>query len=220
MGTKVNGKRHTALGTSEATNQAVAIYARVSTEDQAERDTVQNQLAFFRKFVEMYQLTVAGEYVDEGISGTVPLADRPEGQRLLVDAEAGRFNVVLVYRVDRLGRSLTASLDAHAVLDSYGVAIKSTTEPFDTSNDIGKFIFQLLGSLAELERSTIATRMNLGKHRVAGVGRTPAVRFSSVTTSTSIGCSCHRVGSCHNSASPKPRWCATSSSALRAARTR
>src|SRR5215213_928187 len=119
--------------TSEAMNQAVVIYARVSTEDQAERATIKSQLDFLRRFVDLHSLPVAGEYVDDGISGTVPLADRPEGQRLLVDAEAGRFGVVLVYRVDRLGRSLHALLDAHAVLDGYGGAIRSGSEPFDTS---------------------------------------------------------------------------------------
>jgi site-specific DNA recombinase len=155
---------------SEATNQAVAIYARVSTEDQAERETIQNQLGFLRRFVDLHALPFVDEYVDDGISGTVPLADRPEGQRLLIDAEAGRFGSVLVYRIDRLGRSLRALLDAHDTLSGYSVAIRSATEPFDSGTPIGAFLFQLLGSLAELEKSTIAERTGLGRNRVASSG--------------------------------------------------
>src|SRR5215207_783859 len=164
-------KRHGALSESRETNQAVAIYARVSTEDQAERATIKSQLDFLRRFVDLNELPVAGEYVDDGISGTVPLAGRPEGQRLIVDAEAGQFGVVLVYRIDRLGRSLRSLLDAHDALDGLGVAIKSATEPFDTSSPIGSFLFQLLASLAELEKSTIAERTSLGRNRVASDGR-------------------------------------------------
>src|SRR5215207_6808058 len=163
-------KRHGALSESRETNQAVAIYARVSTEDQAERATIKSQLDFLRRFVDLNELPVAGEYVDDGISGTVPLAGRPEGQRLIVDAEAGQFGVVLVYRIDRLGRSLRSLLDAHDALDGLGVAIKSATEPFDTSSPIGSFLFQLLASLAELEKSTIAERTSLGRNLVANAG--------------------------------------------------
>src|SRR5215207_4870767 len=150
---------------------AAAIYARVSTEDQAERQTVQAQLDFLRKYCDLHQITIAGEYVDDGISGTVPLDQRPEGRRLLDDAEAGRFGVVLSYRLDRLGRSLTSLLAAHDALDRLGIAIRSATEPFDTSTPIGKFLFQLLGSLAELERETISERMVLGRDRAARAGK-------------------------------------------------
>src|SRR5215212_1162526 len=157
--------------TSEAMNQAVVIYARVSTEDQAERATIQSQLDFLRRFVDLHSLPVAGEYVDDGISGTIPLSDRPAGLRLLIDAETGRFGSVLVYRIDRLGRSLRSLLSAHDALDGFGVAIRSATEPFDTSSPIGSFLFQLLASLAELEKSTIAERTGLGRNRVASDGR-------------------------------------------------
>ena len=102
--------RQPAPAASEAATQPVAIYARVSTEDQAERATIQAQLDFLRRYVDLHSLPVAGDYVDDGISGTVPFSDRPKGQRLLRDAAAGRFDTVLVYRVDRLGRSLRSLL--------------------------------------------------------------------------------------------------------------
>src|SRR5689334_3404034 len=139
----------------------VACYARVSTEDQAERQTVAAQTEFLRRYCDLHQLPVAGVYVDDGVSGATPLDARPEGRRLLEDAEAGAFTVVLVYRLDRLGRSLTSLLAAHERLDKAGVAIRSGTEPFDTASPIGRFLFSLLGSMAELERATINERLTM-----------------------------------------------------------
>jgi site-specific DNA recombinase len=149
----------------------VALYARVSTEDQAERQTVQGQLGFLRQLAAVHQWPVASEYVDDGISGTVPLAQRPGGARLLADAAAGVFQTVVFYRLDRLGRKVEVLLDAHTALDAVGCVLKSGTEPFDTSNAIGRFVFQLLGSIAELERSTITERMTMGRDRVAKAGK-------------------------------------------------
>lgn len=151
--------------------ERVAIYARVSSEDQAERHTVHGQLDFLRNFSQLYSLPVAAEYVDDGISGTVPLHERPEGRRLLEGAEAGQFTTVLLYRLDRLGRSLSALLEANGALDRHGVTIRSATEPFDTSTPVGRFVFQLLGSIAELEKATIIERTTLGRDRVARTGR-------------------------------------------------
>ncbi|MSQ23480.1 MAG: hypothetical protein EXR58_02855 [Chloroflexi bacterium] len=149
----------------QETTTRVAIYARVSTEDQAERQTVKGQLTFLRDFCRLYSYEIAGEYVDEGVSGAKRLTERPEGQRLLDDAKTGAFGQVLVYRLDRLGRSLSSLLEAHHLLEGAGVAIRSATEPFDTGSSIGRFVFQLLGSIAELERETITERMTMGRAR-------------------------------------------------------
>jgi site-specific DNA recombinase len=140
----------------EPSLQRVGLYSRVSTEDQTDRGTIKGQRDFLTNFAQLYGLEVSGEYVDDGFSGTLPLGDRPDGRRLLEDANQGRFGVVLVYRLDRLGRSLSALLEANAALEALGVTIRSATEPFDTSTPIGRFLFQLLGSLAELEKSTIS----------------------------------------------------------------
>lgn len=147
------------------------MYARVSTEDQAERQTVQGQVDFLRQFAALHGWTVVGEYVDDGISGTVPLERRPDGRRLLADAQAGKFGAVIVYRLDRLGRRASVLLDAHDALRDANVGIKSGKEQFDTSTPYGTFVFQLLGSIAELERSTIAERTRMGRDRVARDGQ-------------------------------------------------
>jgi site-specific DNA recombinase len=149
----------------------IALYMRVSSEDQAERSTIEGQRDFLRSYAELMGLVVAGEYADNGISGTIPLGQRPAGHQLLEDAKLGRFGTVLSYRVDRLGRSLSALLDAYNTLTGMGIVLRSATEPFDTSTPMGSFVFQLLGSLAELERSTIAGRMAMGRARVNRDGR-------------------------------------------------
>lgn len=133
----------------------VVVYCQVSSDEQAQADTIQNQIAFARRYCDLHGLPIADIYADEGVSGTVPLADRPAGVRLLADAQAGRFGTVLVYRIDRLARSTRILLDAHDALHAAGVALRSMIEPFDTTTPLGEFILTLLGSLAALERATI-----------------------------------------------------------------
>ena len=70
---------------------------RVATEDQADRGTIEAQRDFLRQFASLYQLPVAGEYADDGVTGTLSLGGRPEGQRFLQDAEAGAFGCGGVY---------------------------------------------------------------------------------------------------------------------------
>src|SRR5262245_23436468 len=98
----------------------VAIYARVSTEDQAERQTVQAQLDFLRRWADLHEFPIADVYVDDGWSGTIPLRNRPDGRRLLDDAEARRFDTVALYRLDRLGRSIHVLLEADRELEGPG----------------------------------------------------------------------------------------------------
>ncbi|SRR5579883_311543 len=153
------------------TTPRVALYARVSSDEQAERGTIENQAHFLRRYCDLYDLPIVETYLDDGASGTRPLAERPEGRRLLADAGTGRFGVVLVYKVDRLGRSLAPLLDAHRQLEAHGVTIRSATEPFDTAEPMGRFLFQLLGSMAELDRATLLEKLTLGRDRGARAGR-------------------------------------------------
>lgn len=156
----------------------IAFYARVSTEEQADRDTSRNQVEYLeRKFAadlapdSPNPMQLAGLFVDDGYSGSLALEDRPDGQRLLELARAGGVDAIVIYRLDRLGRTAKVLLEAHEQLERLGVAIVSATEPFDTRTSIGRFVFQLLGSIAELERATIRERMTLGRDRVARDGR-------------------------------------------------
>jgi hypothetical protein len=86
-----NGKTKRQSSPSPLPAPQVALYMRVNSEEQAEEGTIQTQRDFLRHFTTLYQLPVADEYADDGVSGTLPLGSRPEGLRLLQDAEAGRF---------------------------------------------------------------------------------------------------------------------------------
>src|SRR5439155_17495348 len=108
--------------TTETAIRRVAIYVRVSSEDQAERGTIRTQVSEIRRRLEHEAgIVVVGEYSDEGISGTVPLSERPEGSRLIADARGRRFDEVWVYRLDRLGRDLVGLALARRELDGLGI---------------------------------------------------------------------------------------------------
>jgi site-specific DNA recombinase len=149
----------------------VAIYARVSTDDQAEAETIQTQVEFLRKYCDLHDLPIADEYLDDGVSGMIPLTKRPQGSRLITDAAKGQFRTVIFYRVSRLGRRLAVVLDAYEALDEVDVVVRSATEPIDTAEPIGRFIFQMLGAFAELDRETILDNTTRGRARGARQGR-------------------------------------------------
>src|SRR5215213_3926228 len=154
-----------------ALDRAVALYLRVSSDEQRERESIKTQREFFDQYCELYGLEVVETYADDGVSGTIPLHERPEGRRLLEDARAERFETLLVYRLDRLGRSLLVIVDAHDRLQVSGASLRSATEPIDTSNPSGRFIFQMLASFAEYERETIGERTRAGLHRAFREGK-------------------------------------------------
>jgi site-specific DNA recombinase len=157
--------------------ERVGLLLRVSSEEQRDRETIEIQREFLHQYAGLYNLEIADVYADDGVSGTIPLHERPEGRRLLQDARERKFATLLVYRLDRLGRSLLVIVEAHDRLASLGVALKSATEPIDTSTPSGRLIFQMLASFAEYERETIVERTRAGLHRAfrngKHAGRTP-----------------------------------------------
>lgn len=113
-----------------------AVYVRVSSEDQADRGTIQNQVEFATKYCDLHQLLIGEWYRDDGISGTIPLEKRPDGSRLVQDARDKRIDTLLVYMPDRLGRTARVILNAVYELEQYDVKVKSMTEPFDTGDPV------------------------------------------------------------------------------------
>src|SRR4029450_13647134 len=98
MSTKsTNGKVQKQTSATQLTMPHVALYLRVSTEDQADRGTIDAQRDFLRQYSNLYQLPVADEYADDGISGTLPLGAHTEGQRFAQVEAAGRVGVLGVY---------------------------------------------------------------------------------------------------------------------------
>src|SRR5215217_9723053 len=160
---------------SNAATERVALYLRVSSEEQRDRQTIEIQRDFLEQYRSLYKLEVADIYKDDGVSGTIALHERPEGRRLLEDAKVGKVQIVLVYRLDRLGRSLLVIVDAHDRLQEAGVALRSATEPIDTSTPPGRLIFQMLASFSEFERETINERTRDGKNRAYRGGAQPGL---------------------------------------------
>ncbi len=96
--------------------------------------------------------------------------DRPALRRVLLEARAGRFNLLLVYRVDRLSRSVRGLAQILEELDQAGVMFRSATEPFDTGTPAGRMMVQMLGVFAEFERATLVDRVVAGMERKAARG--------------------------------------------------
>lgn len=149
----------------------VAIYCRVSSDDQADRGTIENQKIFAEKYIDLHQLAVYDWYMDDGVTGTLPLQERPAGKRLLRDAKAGKFDLVLFYKIDRLGRSVRVILNSVYDLQELDVGIRSMTEAFDTTTPAGRFALTAFAGIAELERDNILARMRQGTLRHVEKGK-------------------------------------------------
>ncbi len=126
-----------------------AIYARVSTLDQEP----ENQLAELRRYVQARGWT-AVEFVDRGVSGAKDR--RPALDRLIRDARRRRFDVLVCWRLDRLGRSLKHLITLLDDLQALGVAFVSLAEGIDATTPAGKLQMHILGAIAEFERARIA----------------------------------------------------------------
>jgi DNA invertase Pin-like site-specific DNA recombinase len=144
-----------------------AIYARVSTANNGQDPTMQTRE--LREYCERRGWTVAGEYVDIGISGTKER--RPELDRLLGEAHRRRFDAVVVWRFDRFARSVSHLLRALETFKSLGIEFVSLSEQVDTSTPTGKMVFTVLGAVAELERSLIVERVRAGLRNAKAKGK-------------------------------------------------
>jgi putative DNA-invertase from lambdoid prophage Rac len=140
-----------------------AIYARVSTLDQEP----ENQLQELRRYVEARGWTVV-EYVDRGVSGAKDR--RPALDQLLIDARRRRFDVLVCWRLDRLGRNLKHLITLLEDLQALGVAFVSLAEGIDATTPAGKLQMHILGAIAEFERERIRERVLAGLQRARTQG--------------------------------------------------
>jgi len=148
-----------------------AIYARVSTVDQ----NCEMQLRELREYCTRRGWGIAGEYVDTGWSGTK--ASRPQLDRLMKHAGEHQFDCVVVWKLDRFGRSVLNLVEGLNKLASAGVLFIATTQSIDTdeSNPTSKLMLYILAAVAEFEREMIRERVVAGlanaKHRGQHLGR-------------------------------------------------
>ena len=140
-------KQKTGAVRSKPASDKAAIYLRVSTEEQRERQSIDTQREFGTKYTDLHQLPVQDVYADDGVSGTVPLEKRPAGQRILEAARRGEFNQLLVYKLDRLGRDTRLILNAVAELEKHGVRVHSMTKEFDTALATGRLMVAMLSGI-------------------------------------------------------------------------
>ena len=141
-----------------------AIYARVSTVDQQP----ENQLVELRHYVEARGWT-AVEYVDRGVSGAKDR--RPALDQLLADAKRRRFDVLVCWRLDRLGRSLKHLITLLDELQTLGVSFVSLAEGIDATTPAGKLQMHILAAIAEFERDRIRERVLAGLQRARKQGK-------------------------------------------------
>ena len=148
-------------------SKRAAIYVRVSTDKQ----TVENQLRELRQIVERRGWEVVEEYHDAGISGSKGRKDRPGLDKMLQDAQRRRFDVVMAWAIDRLGRSLIDLLGTIQTLEHSGVDLYLDQQSIDTTTPAGRLMFQITGAFAEFERSMIRQRVNAGLKRAVDAGK-------------------------------------------------
>ncbi len=145
---------------------SVALYARVSTTQQ-DPDV---QLRELRALVAARGWTIRREYVDAGISGAS--TSRPELSRLLADAHRGCFAGILVWRLDRLGRSLRHLVTVVEDLLARGIDVISATEPhMDSTTPTGRLLRNIFASVAEYEREMIRERVVAGLRKAKAQGK-------------------------------------------------
>lgn len=154
----------------------VAVYLRISTDEEHQPFSLEGQDHRLRAFIESQPgWTLARKpYVDQMSGAKI---ERPALQRALRDASLGLYDVLLVYRVDRFARKLSVLVDLLEELDRCGVAFRSATEPIDTSTPTGRMLVQLLGVFAEFERETIIDRVIAAMERKAAKGQWVAGRY-------------------------------------------
>src|SRR5689334_17595166 len=145
----------------------VAIYVRVSTD----RQTIENQLRELHRVAERRGWEVVHEYRDAGISGAKGRAERPGLDEMLKDAQRRRFDVVLAWAIDRLGRSLIDLLGTIQTLEACGVDLYLDQQSIDTTSPAGRLMFQITGAFAEFERSMIRQRVRAGLRRAVEAGK-------------------------------------------------
>ena len=144
-----------------------ALYVRVSTDGQ----TVENQTRELRQIAERRGWKVVETYSDAGISGSKSRDKRPGLDQMLNDASRRKFDVVMAWSIDRLGRSLIDLLATVQNLEACGVDLYLDQQNIDTTTPAGRLMFQITGAFAEFERSMIRQRVKLGLKRAVAQGK-------------------------------------------------
>ncbi|MBA7501635.1 hypothetical protein ES706_00208 [subsurface metagenome] len=148
-----------------------AIYARTSSPNQKFNHSIKEQVERCWKYCEDRGWVVRFVFVDECQSGGS--IERPKFQIMLEKAQAGKFNVIVFWKLDRFCRSLVDLVNIERVLREREIGLCSVTEYLDTTTSVGRFNFRSLASVAELEREMIGERARIGLHALAKLHKWP-----------------------------------------------
>jgi len=150
--------------TDKIERMKVAIYCRVSTTDQ----TVYHQINALTEYADKNDYEIFKIYEDV-TSGKKQ--NRPALNQLMIDSRAKKFEVVIIWKLDRLGRSLKHLLMIVEEWKKKGIGIICTTQQIDTTSSSGELIFHILGAVAQFERELISERTKEGLVNAEGVGK-------------------------------------------------
>jgi DNA invertase Pin-like site-specific DNA recombinase len=151
-----------------STMRRAALYVRVSTDKQ----TVENQELQLRQVAERRGWEVVEVYSDAGISGAKDRKRRPGLDRMLNDASRRKFDIVMAWAIDRVGRSLVDLLGTIQHLAACSVDLYLDQQNIDTTTPMGKLVFSITGAFAEFERSIIQQGVYAGQARARAQGKT------------------------------------------------
>ncbi len=146
------------------TNRICAIYCRVSTEEQ----NPQIQVDELKKHTYQQNNMVHDIYIDKA---TVTKESRPELNLMMFDMRKGMFDTVVIYKLDRLGRSLKHLITICEELHKKNITLVVTSQGIDTNTAHGKLLFNILGSVAEFEKELISERTKLGQKNAKNIGK-------------------------------------------------
>ena len=146
----------------EKRRKLIAIYCRVSTEEQSEKGYgIDEQERLLEEWCKKMGYVIYKCYSDRGISGK-NIKDRPALKELLSDAKAGKFDMVISWKINRVSRKLEDVLKIVNLLEKNNITFKSYSEPFETDTPAGRMQFQMMALIGEFERGTIAQNVKMG----------------------------------------------------------
>ena len=144
-----------------------AVYSRISTIGHGQDSTMQTRELI--EYCERRGWEIFDSYVDEGVSGKKD--SRPQLNRLMADAHARRFDVVVVWRFDRFSRSVSHLCRALDVFHALKIDFVSMMEQIDTTTAAGTFVFHILAAVAQSERQTTVERVRAGLRNARAKGK-------------------------------------------------
>ena len=160
-----------------SSTKRAALYVRVSTDAQ----TVENQIRELRQVARRRGWDVVEVYSNAGISGAKGRNGRPGLDSMLKDASRRKFDIVMAWAIDRLGRSLSDLLDTIQHLEACGVDLYLDQQAIDATTPMGKLVFQLTGAFAEFERTMIRQRVKAGLKRAVAQVKPGRPKIDSAT---------------------------------------